>query len=159
MLRASALTVALLFMLPCAHATEDTKSAVVQQLYNDYAWETGAFQPHRTTFINEERAVLERYLTPSLAALFARDQACSARMHEDCGIGFSPIWDSQDPEGTLFKVSPVPVGNTVTVIVTFPGSKPHAVNYDLKKVGDVWRIDNIRTAKFSLRKIMSHKEW
>lgn len=139
---------------PAAYAGQDARSAVVERLYNDFAWEAGPLQAHRTVFVNEERPVLERYLTPALTSLLLRDSTCAKRTHEICQLDFSPVWNSQDPEGTTFKVAGPGPGDTVAVTLKSPNDRPQVVTYDLKQVAAGWRIDNIRTKEWSLRKIL-----
>lgn len=134
-----------------ALASEDARLVVVERLYQDYAWETGHEQTKRETFFNERRAVLERYLTRSLANLVVEDQECSRRTREICQLDFSPIWDSQDPEGAKFRILSARPDNVVVVNVSYPGRKPRSVMYYLTKTDLGWRIDDIRTSKWSLR--------
>jgi hypothetical protein len=139
---------------PGAFAAEDARSAVVKKLYKDFAWETGALPTHRPVFTEQRRFVLEKYLTRSLASLLIRDNTCAERTHEICQLDFSPLWDSQDPEGATFNVAGPGPGNTISVTLTYPNNRPRVVNYDLKQTATGWRIDNIRTKEWSLRRIL-----
>lgn len=93
-----------LFAAFSAHAAKDARLAVVERLYQDYAWETGPGISKRTPFLNEKSVVLSKYLTKSLSRLLLEDRKCSERTREICRLDFSPIWNSQDPEGAKFRV-------------------------------------------------------
>jgi hypothetical protein len=142
-------------VLPIARAAEDARADLVEKLYKDFVWETRNPAAGRPGFIEQKRAVLEQYLTESLALLLLKDRACTARTHEICQLDFSPLWNSQDPEGAIFKVAAPGAGNAVLVTLTYPTDRPQVVTYELKQVAAGWRIDNIRTKEWSLRKILA----
>jgi hypothetical protein len=143
----------------CAHATEDARIAVVQRLYQDYAWETEPGISKRTTLFSERSSVLRTYLTQSLSRLVLEDQQCSERTGGICNLDFVPIWNSQDPEGAKFRVVGTSPSNAVAVEITYPGRRSVTLTFDVVSTEAGWRINDIRSPapKWSLRKILSRK--
>jgi hypothetical protein len=145
-----------LFTLFSAHAAEDARLAVVERLYQDYAWETGPRISKRTPFLNEKSSVLTKYLTQSLARLLLEDRKCAERTREICQLDFSPIWNSQDPEGAKFRVVGIGPGNAISVSIVYPGQKSFTLAFDVVHTDDGWRINDIHSPapEWSLRKIL-----
>ncbi len=142
-----------------AHAAEDARLAVVERLYQDYAWETGPGVSKRTPFLNEKSSVLSKYLTKSLSRLLLEDRKCSERTREICKLDFSPIWNSQDPEGTKFRVMSIGPDNAVAVSIVYPGQRSVTLALDVVQTEEGWRINDIHSSspEWSLRKILSKK--
>lgn len=101
--------------LACAGSSAAGTSSpvsVVTQLYQDFAWEAVMAPPHPAVFAHQPAPVLERYLTPGLAAALAADLACQAATLEICRLDFAPLWDSQDPSAqdlSIMEVEPTRV--------------------------------------------------
>lgn len=142
-----------------AHAAEDARLAVVERLYQDYAWETAPGISKRTPFLNEKSSVLTKYLTKSLSRLMLDDRKCSERTREICNLDFSPIWNSQDPEGTKFRVMGVGPDNAVAVSIVYPGQRSVTLALDVVQTEEGWRINDIHSSspEWSLRKVLSKK--
>lgn len=148
-----------LFTVFSAQAAEDARLAVVERLYQDYAWETGPGISKRTPFLNEKSSVLTKYLTKPLSRLLLEDRKCSERTREICQLDFSPIWNSQDPEGTKFRVIGIGPDNAVAVSIVYPGQRSVTLAFDVVQTEDGWRINDIHSPspEWSLRKILSKK--
>ena len=129
-----------------AHAAEDARLAVVERLYQDYAWETGPGVSKRTPFLNEKSSVLSKYLTKSLSRLLLEDRKCSERTREICKLDFSPIWNSQDPEGTKFRVMSIGPDNAVAVSIVYPGQRSVTLALDVVQTEEGWRINDIHSS-------------
>ena len=81
--------------------------AIVRQLYADFACEAviddlnGCGIQHE--FVDQPQAVLARYFDDQLVRLWLADLQCAARARAICNLDFSPIWNSQDPVGTVVR--------------------------------------------------------
>lgn len=143
----------------CAHAAEDARLAVVERLYQDYSWEAGPGISKRTPFLNEKSGVLTKYLTKSLSRLLLEDRKCAERTREICQLDFSPMWNSQDPEGAKFRVVGIAQDKAIAVSIVYPGQRTATLVLDVVQTEDGWRINDIHSSvpKWSLRKILSKK--
>ena len=148
-----------LTVVSCAHATEDARLAVVQRLYQDYAWETESEIYKRTPFFSDKSSVLRKYLTQSLSRLVIDDQQCTERIGGICNLDFDPMWNSQDPEGAKFRVVGIGPNNSVAVEIAYPGQRAVTLAFDVVNTEAGWRINDIRSPRpnWSLRKILSSK--
>ena len=54
-------------------------------------------------FVDQPQAVLARYFDDQLVRLWLADLQCAARARAICNLDFSPIWNSQDPVGTVVR--------------------------------------------------------
>lgn len=152
----SALVLTLTFSA-LARADEDPRLALVERLYQAYAWETQSGASEGEAFINEKPNVLEKFLIKSLARLMFEDSECARRTVMICTVDFSPLWSSQDPEGAVYHVKEVDLANTVTVTITYAGHKPMVVFYDTTRTSEGWRIKDIRSTSWSLMKMLTTK--
>lgn len=134
-------------------------TAIVHQLYRDFAWEAVISEPEDKGLIDQPKAILERYFDSRLTDLILKDRECVARTKEICRLDFSPIWDSQDPGASDMKITSGK-GNTVNVEFRYPGDGSQVgIIYQTTKVSGHWRISDIRYKKgHSLLSIMESKE-
>jgi len=136
---------------PLLSAEPDARVAHVARLYRDFAWEVVVARPVAAGFMDQPRAVLERYLTPELAGLVLEDRACAVRTREVCRIEAAPLWGSSDPGATDLEVTAAG-GNDVLVRFTYPGTdRKIALIHHLAPAGNRWRIDDIRQGSWSLK--------
>jgi len=135
-------------------ATPDPKVALVAGLYREFAWEVVITEPQGTTFLLQSEAVLSRYLTPTLLQLLMKERACATERKEICSLGFTPIWDGNDPAAVGLRVLPGARPNEVSVRFTAHSKRAVEIYYDLVQVNGSWRIDNIRTKDWSLVSIL-----
>lgn len=129
---------------PCAHA-QDAKAAeaFVQKLYARYRSEKN-FSP----FASQKS--VDAISTPSLAALYRRDQQTSRAAHDESDLDSDPLSGSQDPEGlqvvSLLVDLPKPGQAVVTATLRIV-KEPVVRRLYLVAVKGEWRIDNLTDAK------------
>lgn len=118
--------------------------AIVAKLYQDFAFEAVLEEPtsENSSFIDQKKPVLLRYLTPSLAELLLRDRQCVKTTHDICRLDFAPLWGNQDPIGAGVKVLPGAASDTVIVRLRYPSSTTQ-LTYHLKHIAVGWRIRDI----------------
>ncbi len=136
----------------------DPRVAIVTKIYHDYAWEVLIAEPCQCsgTFLSEPESVLAKYLAPNLVNLILADRACQAKNHEMCNLGFSPIWDGNDPQAANLRVTLGAKANEVLVQFNYAlnDQKPIQIIYELAQINGAWRVANIRTTKWSLARIL-----
>lgn len=121
-------------------ARADRPVDVATRLYRDFAWEVVFAASAEPVFIDQPLAVLERYLTPELAAAVRADRACAARTHEICRLDFDPLWDAQDPAATGLRITQGAVPTRVDVSFDAPGGRHVVVHLRLRRTASGWRI-------------------
>ena len=137
-------------------------TAIVLQLYRDFAWEAVMSLPEQKRLIGlmgQPRAILERYFDTRLTNLILRDRECVKRTKEICNLNFDPIWASQYPGASDMTITSGE-GNTVNVEFRYPGDG-HQISliYQTTKVSGHWRISDIHyTDRSSLVSILESKE-
>ncbi len=138
--------------------TAERADAVVVRLYRDFAW-TQVMVPRRDQpeFIDQPKAVLERYLDESLAALIVADRECVRRTREICRLDFDPLFEAQDIGATDLEVGAPDASGAVKVTFSFPGNRTRkAVVHAVAKTARGWRITDIRyTSGHSLRRLLA----
>ena len=127
------------------HAQATAVAAVVQ-LYRDYAWEAVIDEPTESNLelMGQPRRVLARYFEDSLTTLILADRAC-ARVHGECNLDFSPIWDGQDPSGSA-EMHIAATADHAVVAVTFrylPNNQVIHLSYRMTRTVKGWRIHDI----------------
>ncbi|RZZ84139.1 DUF3828 domain-containing protein [Pseudoxanthomonas winnipegensis] len=124
-------------------ATPDRQQrAVVERLYQDFAWEA-VLESDTPGLAEQSKDVLRRYFTARLAGLIAEDAACAARRREICRLDFAPLWGSQDPSAEALTLTSAD-GDTVRVQYMVPSTREHiALSFRVAKSADGWRIDDI----------------
>ena len=123
-------------------ARADNPIGVATSLYRDFAWEVVFAVPTQPSFIDQPRAVLDRYLTPELAAAIHADRACAARTHAICRLDFDPLWDSQDPSASGLRLTPGPELSRVDVSFNVPDGRRTVIQLHLRQTRAGWRIDD-----------------
>lgn len=102
-------------------------------------------------FVVGNKVARSKYLSKSLAALWARAEA-RTRKGEAGPIDFDPVTNSQDPDVKSFRVTvEKQEGDKTAIAVTIEGHqgprpKPadQTVRYHLVREEDQWKIDDIR---------------
>lgn len=136
---------------------------VVAQLYNDFACEAVLSEPrcdNQHALIDQPRASLTNYFDESLTRLWLADRACVERTREICRLDFSPIWNSQAPEGTFVRVLPGADAMHVNVelLDNRAPQKTRTLQYTLAKTPAGFRIHDINDgAVWSLQALLSPK--
>jgi len=163
--KASSLALSLLVAAASSLAAQraDSSSAVatVAQLYRDFAWEAVVEEPEWRghDLLDQPRAILLRYFDEHLTDLLLADRACEKRAHEHCGLGFLPIWASQDPAAAELKVLPTQDSSVVVVTFRYPSNGDSVkLTYQLFHTRSGWRIHNIsQGSRWSLLTLLSGK--
>lgn len=122
-------------------------AAIVRQLYEPYLTQGATLPPFR------EQAPWSRALWAELEAMVARSQASGEPI-----LDFDPLIDAQD-----YELAGVEVETEAEVEASHAVVRARFVNlgaqseviYDLVWEGEGWKVDNIRTAEWDLRRIAS----
>lgn len=129
-------------LLACAPAPAPVPSVagaekLVADLYADHDAGRSPF------FQTEDRARVDRYFEPDLAAAIWKD-AVDAQ-GEVGALGFDPLYDAQDVEikNLAVKAGP-PAGSSASVVVTFDNfGKKQEIRYSLASTAAGWKIADI----------------
>ncbi len=125
-----------------AAVAQPPPSAIVSRLYRDFSAEAGAQASDAAGFIDQPRAVLQRYLTPALADLLRRDRRCAAATRSVCKLDFMPLWDSQDAPAGPVRVR-AGVGPGIVNVRISAGAQLRLLRYQLVRTRAGWRICDI----------------
>lgn len=141
-----------------AAAKPESEAAVVARLYKDFAWQAIAGQRHLfgKDVTEQPKATLERYFSPTLAALLVQDAACRVKSQEMCNLGFDILFASQDPSVTDLEVKKLASGK-VSVTYNYSSSNEQTkIAFHLSQVAGKWRIADINYGNegLSLLKIL-----
>lgn len=153
----------LLLVAPIVCSASNPKSspiATVTRLYRDYAWEAVIDEPafSDSDVLDQPRKILLEYFDPKLADLILEDRACEVKSGLICHLDFSPIWDSQDPTGTVVDIHRSSNSLLVIVDIQYPGDdKSKTLTYRLSKTDQGWRISDISAADWSLLSLLQSK--
>jgi hypothetical protein len=104
-------------------------------------------------------AAYARYFTPALAKLIEDDAAAAAKVGDVPSLEGDPFIDAQDWQINSFTIAVKDTGPDKALgTVKFNNLKENmAVDLDLVKLKDGWRIDEIRTKTGSLRDLFKKK--
>jgi hypothetical protein len=107
----------------------------------------------------DNHAAYARYFTPELAKLIEDDAAAAAKAGDVSSLEGDPFIDAQDWQINSFTIAVKDTGPDKALgTVTFKNLKENmAVELDLLKLKDGWRIDEIRTKTGSLRDLFKKK--
>lgn len=134
-------------------------AAVVARLYEDFACEAISDRgcPEGRALVDLTRPALASYFDDQLVDLWLADRNCVARTREICNLDFDPVWASQDPVGTSFKVIPTAHPTIVNVELLHAPSGDHKVlHYTVVRTAAGWRIHDIAHGRnWSLRSLLS----
>ena len=150
----------LLTCLPCAAAATESNVDLVKRLYAKYAWESTDRSPKgATSFIDEPRAELLKYLEPALAEALLQDRQCAKQTRQLCRLDFSPMWASQDPGARELHVKQGSSATRVQVSFTYPGTGERLViEYELAQTAGGPRIRDVYySVGHALRKTLGVK--
>lgn len=131
-------TVAAVIAKP-ALAADASACAFVIGVYDAYKGKEAKGRP-----LEDARAI-ERYFTPSIAALMIKDRSAAARREDVGTLDFDPFVDAQDWDIGAFDIAvsdTAPRKTRATVRFTNAGSRKTVV-LDLVNVKNEWRIDDI----------------
>jgi len=145
-----------------AQAKPSPAVAVVRQLYTDFACEAVIDEPNcdpQHELIDQPKAVLAKYFDDQLTRLWLADRLAAARTHEVGNLDFSPIWNSQDPPGTIVHIRPTSDPATVNVeLFHLPADGKSLLRYTLVHTPAGWRIHDIANGtEWSLVALLSQK--
>ena len=107
----------------------------------------------------DNHAAYARYFTPALAKLIEDDAAAAAKNGDIPNLEGDPFIDGQDWQINSFTIAVKDTGPDKALgTVTFKNLKENmAVELDLVKLKEGWRIDEIRTKTGSLRDLFKKK--
>jgi hypothetical protein len=137
---------AMLMALSPSALAQNTPEVVVAEIYKvqDAGEESPIYEPE----------LMDRFLTPDLIALINEDlDRAQGR------IDFDPFYDADDAddiEVTDFAVATQSArGNEAVVLVTFKNfGKPSSITFDLVRDGGQWKVNNIRSARWDLLRLL-----
>lgn len=144
----AALCVLLVHGLPVqAAGTVPAPVALVQSLYESYAWEAVVSKPRGRALFQEPAGVLRRYFDEPLARLILANQDCERRTREVCRLEMMPLWNSSDPAASELHVEAAGTPGEVRVRFLRPGETAWTeISFLLNAQRGVWRIRDIRYA-------------
>jgi hypothetical protein len=107
----------------------------------------------------DSHAAYARYFTPALARLIEDDAAAAAKAGDVPSLDGDPFIDAQDWQINSFTIAMKDTGPDKALgTVKFKNQKENvAVDLDLVKLKDGWRIDEIHTKTGSLRDLLKKK--
>jgi hypothetical protein len=139
--------VAFLFLARLALAADAAPPAValVQSLYETYAWEAVVSKPRSRALFHEPAAVLRRYFDEPLVRLILSNQECERRTREVCRLDMAPLWNSSDPAANDLQVEAGESPAEVRVRFRRPGESAWTeLSFVLAVTRSAWRIRDIR---------------
>lgn len=134
--------------LPHGALAADDPAAIVTAIYTRAAKGKG---DGGGTFVIENKAARTKYLSKSLATLWAKADARTRK--GDVGpVDFDPVTNSQDPDVKSFKVAvEKQEADKAVIAVTIDGhqgprAKPadQTMGYDFVREAGLWKIDDIK---------------
>ena len=134
---------AVLIAVPPGAWAQSAPDAVVAEIYRlqDEGTDSPIYEPE----------LMDRFLTPDLIAMINADlDRVQGR------IDFDPLYGADDPEVTDFSIKTQAAnGDKAVVVATFKNSgKPTSVTFDLVRDGGHWKVGNIRSTRWDLRKLL-----
>jgi hypothetical protein len=119
--------------------------SLVVKLYREMAGQAviGNVELEPLDVFGQSREGMADYLDASLIGLVLADRQCS-RTNGVCNLDFGPIWNSQDPTGTVIEVLTGPDSTRIGVQLrhTYDG-KLDTLTYRMVKTRAGWRIHDI----------------
>lgn len=125
----------------------------VVHLYHDFAWEAVIVDPtdNSDSLFYAPANVLRRYFDDVLVKLWLKDRNCGYAI---CRLDFTPIWNGQDPLNDSVQIKPSSDRQVVQVKVSYPNGDTE-LTYSLSRTARGWRINDIRSPRWSLVEILS----
>ncbi|UOD32094.1 DUF3828 domain-containing protein [Massilia violaceinigra] len=144
-------------------AKPESEASVVARLYKDFAWQAIASQSDLfgENLAHQPRTTLERYFSPTLAALLVRDAACQVRSQGVCHLEGDLLFDSQDPRVIDLDVQTVASGRVSVAFKDPVTDEQKRIAFHLSQVGGKWKIADIsygNERQRSLLKVLSRKD-
>lgn len=119
--------------------------ALVQALYETYAWEAVVSRPRGRALFQEPVGVLRRYFDAPLTRLILLNQDCERRTRGVCRLDMAPLWNSSDPAAGDLSVDAGRTPEEVRVRFQRPGETAWTeLTYVLTASRGAWRIRDIR---------------
>jgi hypothetical protein len=143
----------LLAMTGAAFAAEQTAQSFLNGIYSAYKGKNSKGVPI------DSHAAYARYFTPALAKLIEDDAAAAAKAGDIPTLEGDPFIDAQDWQINGLTIAVKETGPDKALgTVKFKNVKESmAVELDLVKLKEGWRIDEIRTKTGSLRDLFKKK--
>jgi hypothetical protein len=143
----------LLAMTGAAFAAEQTAQSFLNGIYSAYKGKNSKGVPL------DSHAAYARYFTPALAKLIEDDAAAAAKAGDIPTLEGDPFIDAQDWQINGLTIAVKETGPDKALgTVKFKNVKESmAVELDLVKLKEGWRIDEIRTKTGSLRDLFKKK--
>ncbi len=120
--------------------------ALVQALYETYAWEAVLTHSARRPLFDEPAETLRRYFDEPLTRLIRNNHECERRTREVCRLDMAPLWNSSDPGASDLRVEAGPAPGEARVRFHAASGDWVELVYELKPTRDGWRIHDIRYA-------------
>lgn len=119
--------------------------ALVQRLYETYAWEAVVSRPQGKALFQQPASVLRRYFDEPLTRLILANQDCERRTREVCRLDMAPLWNSSDPAANDLQVDAGSAPGKVRVRFHRPGEAAWTeLTFVLTAMRGAWRIRDIR---------------
>ncbi|HCE7043640.1 hypothetical protein [Pseudomonas aeruginosa] len=119
--------------------------ALVQALYETYAWEAVVSRPRSRALFQQPASVLRRYFDEPLTRLILANQDCERRTREVCRLDMAPLWNSSDPAASDLQVEVGSAPGEVRVRFHRPGEAAWSeLTFVLTAMRGAWRIRDIR---------------
>jgi hypothetical protein len=143
----------LIAMTGVAFAAEQTAQSFLNGIYSAYKGKNSKGVPL------DNHAAYARYFTPALVKLIEDDAAAAAKVGDVPSLEGDPFIDAQDWQINSFAITVKDTGPDKALgTVKFKNVKESmAVELDLMKLEEGWRIDEIRTKTGSLRDLFKKK--
>ena len=118
---------------------------VVAWLYRDFGWQAFIGQYFHEIINDQPKNILERYFTPRLAELIAKERKFEIETKQVGPPGFDLLFGSQDPDGiSNIRINRQSGTNIVTVLYDQNTKKDvMKIDFVTVKTENGWRISNI----------------
>jgi hypothetical protein len=150
---AAVLALAMAVVAAIAAPAQPSPKAFVEAIYKAYLGRNAKGVP-----LTDETSI-RRYFAPPLADAMVKDRAEADKAGEAPTLDGDPFVDAQDFEIARLAVNVTAAGtDAASARVTFTNfRKPVTMTLSLVKVGNAWRIAEIRSPSGSLRELMKVK--
>lgn len=133
---------------------QNAATKLVAQMYKDFDWESKPNSIGRMTLDSSPRNILSKYYDKPLVDMIIKRRNCH---YEMCGLDFSPMWNSMDPEGASVSVKDTVSPHVVIVNVTYFNGVAE-LTYSLRETPNGWRIKDMTVSGVSLMTILDQPD-